>query len=229
MPNEKRLDPFKPQQPSIPGVFSSAQKAALAARAGIPSILWIAASVVGIFIIAGGLFFWSRSSSTKAASSVVAAAGADVSPPAAPEPPKAADSLPLGPGAIATTAELAKPWSSKRFMFRDPTTSAPEPAIVVRLPHGNYWGFSLREPFGNCELEYISDLQRLRTQYSFQADHPMVGDPCNHTVYDLLLYGSGAGNDQLVRGEIVQGTGIRPPMAIEIRTEGNKVLAVREE
>lgn len=85
------------------------------------------------------------------------------------------------------------------------------------------------EPFGSCELEFITDLNKLKTDYGYRADHPMVGDPCNHTVYDLLRYGGGASNDMLVRGVIVQGNGIRPPMAIEIRAEGKNVVAAREE
>jgi hypothetical protein len=32
-----------------------------------------------------------------------------------------------------------------------------------------------------------------------------------------------------VRGVIVQGTGIRPPMAIEVRADGKDIVAVREE
>jgi hypothetical protein len=55
----------------------------------------------------------------------------------------------------------------------------------------------------------------------------MLVSPCDQTVYDLLRYGfSSAG---LVRGDIVQGSGIRPPMAIEIRQHGNEVVAVRME
>ena len=58
----------------------------------------------------------------------------------------------------------------------------------------------------------------------------MVGDPCNHTVYDLLRYGAGSGSDGgLVRGEIAQGNGIRPPLAIEIRVDGKQVVAARIE
>jgi hypothetical protein len=56
-----------------------------------------------------------------------------------------------------------------------------------------------------------------------------VGDPCNHTVYDLLRYGGGATSDDLVRGVIVQGNGIRPPMAIEIKVQGKNVVAGRSE
>jgi hypothetical protein len=143
--------------------------------------------------------------------------------------PKPAGSLPVGPGSVATTEELAKTWSAKRFLYRNSLRGQTEPAMVVRLPRGELWGFSLLEPFGNCELEFVTDLDKLRTEYRYRADHPMVVDPCNRTVYDLLRYGGGAANDELVRGVIVQGTGIRPPMAIEIRVDGKDIVAVREE
>jgi hypothetical protein len=230
MSDENKLDPFKPQQPSIPGVSSGVEEnvhaAPVSQLVSAPPIVWVALTALGALILGGGLFYWSRSSSPKATQPSIAA---EAAPPVAADTPKPSENVPLAPGAVATTEELAKAWSSKRFLFRDPVSSRPEPAMVVRLPHGEYWGFSLREPFGNCELEYISDLQKLRTEYNFHADHPMVGDPCNHTVYDLLRYGGGAASDDLVRGVIVQGNGIRPPMAIEIRTQGDKVLAVREE
>jgi hypothetical protein len=55
----------------------------------------------------------------------------------------------------------------------------------------------------------------------------MVGDPCNHAVFDLTRYGSGPNG--LVRGEIKQGAAVRPPIAIEIETKGKRLLAVRME
>ena len=100
--------------------------------------------------------------------------------------------------------------------------------MVVRLPGGEYWGFSLREPFGNCDLEYVTDMAALQTNYNFSADHPMVGDPCNHSVFDLMRYGT-TPSGTLVRGEIEQGGAIRPPIAIEIRKDGNEIRAVRME
>jgi hypothetical protein len=239
MPDERKLDPFKPQAPSIPGVLSNKEKAkpepppppefpgAPEKESATPPRIWIALAGVAAVVIVAGLLYWSRSSSAKPkepdAAATVAAA------PVAAEAPKPDRNLPVGPGPVATTEELAKTWSSKRFLFRDPVTSEAVPAMVVRLPRGEYWGISLREPFGTCELEYVTDLQRLQTEYRFRADHPMVINPCNRSVYDLLRYGGGSGNDELVRGVIVQGTGIRPPMAIEIRTENTKVLAVRME
>ncbi len=237
MTDEKKIDPFKPQQPIIPGVSpgDAKAKAEPAASAPAPSALKekaplpinLIAIAVGALVILVGLVFWSRSSNPKRAQASADSTAAAPSAPAA--APKSAPSAPIGPGPVATTQELAKPWSAKRFLFHNSITGQLQPALVVRLPRGEYWGFSLVEPFGDCELEFVTDLDKLRTDYSFRADHPMVGDPCNHTVYDLLRYGGGASSEDLVRGVIVQGSGIRPPMAIQIRADGKEIIAVREE
>lgn len=145
------------------------------------------------------------------------------------ELPNPAEKLPVGPGPIGTTDQLAKAWSSKRFLFRDPLVAKPVPAMVVRLPGGQLWGFSLREPFGECELEYVTDLKRMASDYHFQADHPMVVNPCSRAVYDLMRYSGGALNGGIVRGDIVHGIAVRPPMAIEINTNGKNIVAVRTE
>ncbi len=159
----------------------------------------------------------------------------DVSPAAASPAPsnttksKPAEKLMVGPGPVATTAELAKPWSEREFLFRGPFSAEPAPAMVVRLPGGDLWGFFLREPFGECELKYVTDLQELADDYGYHAAHPMVVDPCTHAVYDLMRYGGGAPDGGLVRGDIVQGAGVRPPLAIEVRTDGKDIIAVRSE
>ena len=99
--------------------------------------------------------------------------------------------------------------------------------MVVHLPGGVYWGFSLVEPYGSCEMEFITDLEKLRTDYGFRASHPMVGDPCNRAVFDLTRYGSGPAG--LVRGEIAHGVAVRPPRAIEVEVRGKQVLAKKIE
>jgi len=237
MPDEKKLDPFKPVQPSIPGVTTTHAKSAPAAaplplasaprkqQSSSQALLWIALATVIVLIGGAGVFFWLHSMSPKA-SAPEAEPAADTSA-AVTEAPKH-EKLATGPGPVATVDDVPKPWSVKRFLFRDPVTSEPVPAMVVRLPDGNYWGFSLREPFGTCELEYIPDLDKLRSDYGYRAEHPMIGNPCNHSVYDLLKYGSSSSGG-LVRGEVVLGTGIRPPMAIEIRVDGKQLIAGRME
>jgi hypothetical protein len=237
MPDEKKFDPFKPQQPSIPGVLpASANPKPEETPPELPGpppekspllIPMLAAAGLGAIIIIWGLIHLSRGFSPKSMPASADSGGAPAVAPVGDANPKG--TLPVGPGPVATADELAQPWSSKRFLFRNYVSGQAEPALVVRLPRGDYWGFSLIEPFGNCELEFITNLDKLRAEYHFHADHPMVGDPCNRTVYDLLRYGAGASSEEVVRGMIVQGNGIRPPMAIEIKTNGKEIVAVREE
>ena len=132
-----------------------------------------------------------------------------------------------GPGVVATEQELAKPWSAKPFTYRDPILDRDVPAMVVRLPDDSYWGFSLVDPIGGCQLEYVTDLDRLQSVYHFRADHPMVGNPCNLAVFDLLQYGGLPGAE--VRGAPVHGMGVRPPIGIEIERDGEKISATKIE
>ena len=240
----KKQDPFKPQEPNIPGVTGNPARSkpspeqprpiALQTRnsAGgankIPAQKWLAIAAIAIGLVSLAMFWWKRSSTSGEAQAVPAVAVATA--PVIEHPPVAAQSspsVPAGPGPVATTAELAKPWSSKRFTFRASQTTDDLPALVVHLPSGVYWGLSMREPFGNCELEYVTDLQKLARVYDFQANHPMVGNPCNHAVYDLARYGTGLNGP--VRGAIVSGGGVRPPMAIEIKVRGQQIVATQLE
>ena len=234
---DSKTDSFNPQQPRIPRLLyeGSAEKAAegapasallrqssKAAPVNIPPT-WIICALVGALVLGGGVAWWSYSSSTK---QLVPKSETQPAVKAA-DSPKLAEKLTVAPGEVATTEELAKPWSSKRFIFRDVDMGKETPAMVVHLPGGTYWAFSLREPFGTCELEFVTDLQKLATEYHYRAAHPMVGDPCNRVVFDLTRYGTAPSG--LVRGEVAQGAGVRPPMAIEIRTQGNHIMAVRME
>ena len=235
--NDGKTDAFKPQQPRIPGVPKTApvvkpvEEAAEPAR---PSRIsgfwpltvppkWILTGLAVALAVGGGIAWLSHGSSAKDADPAAASEAAQPGAVMAKPPEK----LPMAPGEVATMDELAKPWSSKRFIFQEPLTSKETLGIVVHLPDGTYWGLSLREPYGSCELEYVTDLQKLETEYHYRASHPMVGDPCNRTVFDLTRYGNAPGG--LVRGEIAQGTGVRPPIAIEIRTQGKQILAARME
>ncbi len=156
----------------------------------------------------------------------------------APEPPVlAATAAPEASGPVNTAplAELAKPWAAKEFTFADPVTHDSVPAMVVHLAGAapgsvsSYWAFSLEAPYQTCHLVYVTDLGELATRYGFAGGtHPMVASPCDGTIYDPLKMGtitSGA----WVRGEIVQGAGIRPPISIEVKIEGGDLIADRIE
>lgn len=243
MPTGPKVDPFKPQQPQIPGVPASAKKvksgnspiasepaatapprsaaSSLQARSGSN---WLRIGLAaGIVIVIVGVGWWVRVSSANPAKEP-----ADVSARAADSDlARSAKALPVGPGEIATGSELERAWSSQRFIFRDAASSETIPALAVRLPGGDLWGISLREPYGTCDLEYVTNLEKLRSQYGLRATHPMVVDSCSGTVYDLSLYTNGPNG--LVRGQVVRGTAIRPPVAIEIEQHGDSIVAVRME
>ena len=134
---------------------------------------------------------------------------------------------------VATTSELARPWSSKRFFFRSLTLSKYVPALIIRLPgpaaqSRSYWAFSLEAPFDQCQFEYMDDVAKLSSDYGFQAAHPMVVNPCSHSIFDPLQLKETSGNI-FVRGAIVLGHDPRPPYSIEVNVTGNQILALAME
>ena len=239
----KKRDPFEPTQPAIPGVpAQSAEKKKPAAQpppgaslqrmgasgtAQGPNKLVAIVGGLGICALLAGLIVYTKmqqpSANTAAATAIPDAPGATAESENAAKPQE----MPVGPGVIAKADDLTTAWSSKKFLYNDPISKTKIPAMVVRLPRGGYWGFSLKDPFGSCDLELESDLQKLRDVYGYGTDHPMVVEPCNKSVYDLLQYG-GASNAE-VRGLPVHGVGLRPPIAIEIEQQGNEVRAGRIE
>jgi serine/threonine protein kinase len=133
---------------------------------------------------------------------------------------------------IATTGELAAPWSSKEFLYKSLSGSKYVPALIIRLPgtassSNSYWAFSLEAPFTNCKLEYVPESARL-ADYGVFTKHPMVVNPCSRTVFDPLQMKELPGGI-LVRGAILQGYDPRPPYGIELKVVGNRILAVAME
>jgi hypothetical protein len=145
--------------------------------------------------------------------------------------PKVSETFP----GIATVSEMAKPWATKEFFYRNRLTGENIPALLIRLPGGSasqpagYWALAMTSAYGNCRLEYIEDLEKLKTDYGFRpAKHPMVGNPCNRTLFDPTKMTTIPGNF-LVRGAIAQGSDLRPPLGIQIKIEGKDILALRME
>jgi hypothetical protein len=56
----------------------------------------------------------------------------------------------------------------------------------------------------------------------------MVGNPCTRTVFDPLRMTSLPG-DVWVRGAMVQGSDLRPPLGVEIEVKDGRILALRME
>ena len=184
----------------------------------------LAAAVLLMGIV---FLWWIKHPSHGAAGSKVLDSATEASAPtpaaSAGEPP-----VPDGPIAVATAEELAKPWSAKQFTFVKPFTHEKLDAMVIRLPGGRLWGFALREPYGRCDLEFVTDVSQLAKQYGYRASHPMVASPCSGTVYDPMKVGEIGGN-VFVRGEIVHGSGLRPPTSIDVMEKGSSIIADRIE
>jgi hypothetical protein len=227
MAEQPTPDRFKADMPAIPGVSGSGRHGAN------PAIRLVVGLLAVLAIVFLGARFALKPKPT-------------APPPPQPTPqievaspvPDPNASIPqateVNPG-IATEAEMAKPWSSKNFSFRNRLTGENVPSIIMRLPSGSasqpsgYWAFTLISPYGNCQLEYITDIAKLKTEYGFHAaSHPMVGNPCSHTLFDPTKMASLPG-DVLVRGAIAQGADIRPPLGIDLKIEDKKILAVRME
>jgi hypothetical protein len=226
-PSPPPNDRFKAEMPRIPGVPTpKARPSGPGAR--WPMILGLMAVLMAVFV--GGKIL-TKPRRTEAP------------PHAAPQielPPPVPDLTPSIPVAteqdpvVATISEL-KPWRSKQFFLHNRITGENVPAVLLRLPTGSatkaagYWSFALKAPYGSCQLEYIDSLQKLNIEYGYrQAKHPMVGNPCNHSLYDPLKYAPLPGN-VLARGAIVQGSDLRPPLGIELNVRDRNILALRTE
>jgi hypothetical protein len=220
---EKQFDPFHPDMPEIPGLVDARRHAPDGTRT--KRVVPIGVIVVVVILAVISIVWWIKSAQrpvveSSSANGTIAESSVPIPPPA-----ESAKSLPV---VAATPEELSKPWAAKGFSFENPLTREPVNAVVIRLPGGGLWAFALKEPYGQCKLEFVTDLAQLAKQYGYRASHPMVGNPCNRTVYDPLKVGP-MGTAEWARGEIVQGSGIRPPISINVQVIGHAIIADRME
>jgi hypothetical protein len=230
MTDQPPSERFKTEMPQIPGVTGP-----VARPAGTNSAVKL---VIGLLTVLLLVFVGARwALRPRHVEPKVAEVRPEIEVPSpAPDPstllPHATEANP----GVADVAEMAKPWTSKDFYIKNRLTSENVPAMLIRLPSGSasqasgYWAFSIYVPYGNCKLEYITDLQKLKNDYGFRAaKHPMVGNPCSRTVFDPVKFTSLPGTGAIVRGAIAQGSDLRPPMGVEITVKDKKILAVRTE
>jgi hypothetical protein len=231
MADQPPTERFKPDMPEIPGVAGQSRKPAKQKNLTPVLVIGSLAALVLVLFLGGRLLFHAKPADAPA---VQATPQIEVPPPA-PDPtaslPHVTDAAPQ----VATISAMAKPWSSQQFLFRNPVTGANIPAILIRLPDGSasqpsgYWALQLKVAFGNCQLEYVSDLKKLRSDYDYRAArHPMVGNPCTRSLFDPLKMANLPGN-VWVRGAMVQGSDLRPPLGIEIQIKGGQILATKME
>jgi len=229
----KNFDRFKPTMPRIPGVADrQTEQENPSGSSRWKSTARVAAPLAAALTLGSVTAWWTLRMPRRVATAPATTAQTSQALPANPAPTTALV-LPDGSVEVATLQELAKPWSSKKFLFRKPFGNESVPAIVVRLPgaasrSASYWAFSLRAPFGHCELEYVTDVGKLSSQYGYHARYAMVADPCSGTLYDPLRLGTLPGG-AWARGEVVRGSGVRPPFAIEVSIQGSHLVAARTE
>jgi len=221
---------FKAEMPQIPGVGETSPKGGGPQQGALFVVGGLAVVLVAVFV--GGRLL---SKSRRADLPVAPTAQIDI-PASAPQVPDlpapvATETDPV----VAQVGDLANPWDSRQFTFRNRVTGENVPALLIRLPgggagqSGGYWALAMKAAYGTCQLEFVPDLGRLKDDYGYgRATHAMVGNPCSRTVYDPLKYASIPGG-ALARGAIVQGTDLRPPLGIEVRVKGKDIWAVRME
>jgi hypothetical protein len=223
-PTGNKPDRFQAAMPTIPGVSQGSSKAAGGAGGMDTQLLLQIGGIAAAVVLIGILIYWRTMSRSRGAAKP--SADSDAADQAAPAPPAPIPSAPAhdGPTVAATVDELSKPWDAKKFTFVNNLTEENIDAMVIRLPGGELWAFSLKVPFAQCELEYLTDTGIIASQYRYKASHPMVVSPCDHTVYDPAKVGPLGGNTW-ARGEIVQGSALRPPLSIDVKVSGNSILA----
>lgn len=227
-----KFDPLRPDMPHIPGLDEARLQSTLQVNlrslkrpAQIIGVV-LAASVLGI-AVAWGVFKTARRVATFHANHLAPQTTASNTTQAAPDSIPSLDHI-MGPTHVADSKQLSRPWSAKKFQFVKPFTHETVDAMAIRLPKGELWAFALQEPYGQCELEFITDMGQLARQYGYHATHPMVVSPCDRTIYDPLQVGS-TGGGIWSRGAIVQGDGLRPPFEIDVRQKGRLIIADRME
>ena len=218
---------YKAEMPNIPGVVT-------APRRRNPLRPLILGMVVLGLLLLFALRWFPHPAKTAESARVEPAPQIDVpSPP--PDPNSLLPHADANNPVIAQIGDLSKPWSSIDFFIHNTVSGDSVPATVLRLPGtsatspSGYWAFSRKAAYGDCQLEYVTDLDRLLREYDYRhATHPLVGNPCSRTLYDPLKTANLPGN-VWIRGAIVQGGDIRPPLGIEIKIQGKQILAVRTE
>jgi hypothetical protein len=228
---EPQAPRFKPEMPRVPGVMAGGpSKRAASVNPAIP--LGIGIAGVLLIVLVGARLV----SHKKPAEPVVAAPAPQIEVPApAVDPNSLLPHATAGAPEVATITEMSKPWTSKSFFFVNHLTGENVAAMLIRLPQGSsnspegYWAYEVNAAFGDCRLEYITDLPRLTNDYGFHnAHHPMVGNPCSRSVYDPTKMSEIPGNIW-VRGALVQGSDVRPPLGIELKIQNKNILALRME
>jgi hypothetical protein len=221
------FDRFHPEMPQIPGVPKASDRVDPPPNPESKLRLLQIVGILGaVAVIAVAVLWWINRASRKLVQVLPPEPAITETTQLPPLPPSLASATGDGPSVAAKVEELSKPWAAKKFTFVTPLTAEAVEAMVIRLPGGGLWAFALKEPYGKCNLEFVTDLGSIGSKYGYQANHPMVVNPCSSTVYDPLKVGP-LGANTWARGEIVQGGGLRPPLSIDVHVRGHSIVADR--
>jgi hypothetical protein len=217
-PSQRKITP---EMPRIPGISAAVPRARLQLKPLLSVIL-------AALLCASGFALWL---SYRKHAGLKGAPGEPVSfdgsVPNAPTRPTEPEQNTIG-----TLYELATPWSSKGFRFVDPKTQQSVPAMIIHLPwppaEPSFWAFALTNPLSRCQLQYVTDLSVVSRRFAYSAQHPMVVSDCDGVLYDPLKMAT-LPDGSWVRGDIVRGGGIRPPISIQVELHGRDVIAKRME
>lgn len=226
---------FQSTMPEIPGVArgdAPGQSQRLPSKYLTPIVVGglLAVGVIAFLLLRG----FSSGAPQSAASSVTTPSAQEQVPSAAPADLPPAPSTSAARNEIGTLEEFAHPWAAKKFSYSFLVAHDRSPAIAIRLPNGDgrsaasYWAILLKAPYGKCDLEFVPDPKEVERRFGFAATHPMVVDPCSGTIYDPLRTGT-LPNGAWARGEIVQGSGFRPPLLVELSVVNGHLVAIRAE
>jgi hypothetical protein len=140
MPDQPPPDRFKPEMPQIPGVSMPDSQASPVRSNGRLIIVSVVAVVIVLLVGARWLARPKHIDATPATPPPQIEV-ATPSPVPIPTMPHASESE----SSISTLTEMAKPWSTKEFYFKNRLTGENVPAVLIRLPIGSaaqassYW------------------------------------------------------------------------------------------
>ena len=137
--------------------------------------------------------------------------------------PQAPEFAPVTPQRIAALSTLSELWSSAPFTLK--TQASEIPALALRVPETvpgglsvggrHYLAFSRVCTHQGCPVSLRRDLGTLEVAFNYRAEHPVLACPCHLSVFAPLE-----------AGKAVSGPARRPLPRVQLKADGNELLAV---
>ena len=137
--------------------------------------------------------------------------------------PRAPEFVPVAPQRIAALGALTEPWSSVPFTLE--TAAGETPALALSVPEAvpgglsvagrHYLAFSRVCTHQGCPVSLRRDLGTLEVAFNYRAEHPVLACPCHLSVFAPLE-----------AGKAVSGPARRPLPRVQLKANGNELLAV---